>query len=313
MGRIGWSLSLTAAVCVGSAAGCAVDRTKPAEAGSVPDERRESPTPNGAVQTEGEAKLAAARRVYELDRHDEDAIIWYGRRLAYLGRYPAAIDVFSRGLELHPESHRLLRHRGHRFITVHRLDDAIADLERATRLIEGVPDAIEPDGLPNRLNIPTSTTHTNIHYHLGLAHYLQGAFGAALPAWRRCLAFSKNDDMRCAASYWLYLTLRRLERPQPAAAVLTPITRDMTIIENTSYHRLLLLFKGELPPEAVAAGPAGVGGAAVDDATVAYGVAMWHLLNGRDAVARARFRRIVEGSASAAFGYLAAEAELTIP
>ncbi len=239
----------------------------------------------------------------------EEAIIWYGRRLAYLGEYDEAIAVYTDGLRRFPDSYRLLRHRGHRFITLRRIDEAIADLSRAAALAANAPDEVEPDGLPNRRNQPTSTSHTNIFYHLGLAHYVKSEYEDALVACGRCLSFAKNDDMRCATRYWMYLTQRRLGNDAAAATVLAPVTADMDIIENTSYHQLLLLYKGMLTPEEVAGGDSAVG-AAIDDATMAYGIAMWHELRGDHAEARRRFERIVAGDAWPAFGHLAAEAEL---
>ena len=43
---------------------------------------------------------------------------------------------------------------------------------------------------------------------------------------------------------------------------------------------------------------------------IAYGVAAWHLYNGRAEPAGDMFRRILEGSGWAGFGYIAAEAEI---
>ncbi len=259
-----------------------------------------------------EVNLAAARAAYTADPTDEDRIIWLGRRLAYLGLYDKAIGVFSHGLALHPNSYKLRRHRGHRYITTRRLDDAIADLSAAAKLIEGAPDEVEPDGLPNARNMPTSTSHTNIYYHLGLAHYLKGEFDEALEAYRWCQSFATNDDMRCAASYWFYLTMRRLGRDRDTSVVLDRITADMDIIENFAYHELLLLFKGERWPEQILAsesepGPVGV---RIDDATRGYGVGAWYLINGDPQHAHSIFRQVVAGPAWPAFGHIAAEAEL---
>jgi tetratricopeptide (TPR) repeat protein len=244
-------------------------------------------------------ELAEAHGAFRENPLDEMNIIWLGRRLAYLGRYRHAVTVYTDGIILHPASYRLLRHRGHRYITTRRLDDAIADLASAAALIEGVPDEVEADGLPNDRHIPTSTSHTNIYYHLGLAQYLKGEFEPARIAYRRCLEFSANDDMRCASIYWLYLTLHRLRQDDEAAALLEPVHQDMDIIENFAYHRLLLLYKGERPV-----------GAAVDDATLAYGIGAWHLIGGRTEEAYTLFHAIVDGDAWPAFGYIAAEAEL---
>ncbi|MBX3704756.1 MAG: hypothetical protein KF822_13360, partial [Steroidobacteraceae bacterium] len=42
-----------------------------------------------------EAQLARARAAWEQNRDDADALIWLGRRTAYLGRYREAITIFG--------------------------------------------------------------------------------------------------------------------------------------------------------------------------------------------------------------------------
>ena len=118
-----------------------------------------------------------------------------------------------------------------------------------------------------------------------------------------------NDDRRVSMAHWLYMSLRRSGRDAEAAQVLVPISRDMTIIENQAYHRLMLLYKGELPADSVLTA-APTGELSVKDASAAYGVANWHWYNGRKAEGEALWRRIVEGGQWGAFGTVAAEAEL---
>ncbi|MAF67480.1 MAG: hypothetical protein CMJ84_17715 [Planctomycetes bacterium] len=257
------------------------------------------------AQLTRDLEWAAARLAAE--PRSEQAFIWLGRRHAYLGEYRTAIDVFSAGLALHPRSHKLLRHRGHRHITLRELDAAVADLSLAAQLISGLPDEVEPDGAPNALGIPTSTSHGNIHYHLGLAHYLRGDFERALASYRECARFDTNDDMRCATAYWTYMILRRLGHPAAARVVLQKIDADMTVIENHAYHRLLLLFAGELDERELLAS---VERGTVAGPTTLYGLGSWHLFEGRDERAQRVFEEIVEGGIWPAFGHVAAEAEL---
>jgi len=265
--------------------------------------------PAEAARERLDANLAAAREQYNKNPNDADAIIWLGRRLAYLGRYRDAIATFTEGMQKHPTDARMYRHRGHRYLTVRELDKATADFSKAAELIAGKPDEIEPDGQPNAKNIPTSTLNTNIFYHLGLAHYLRGEFEPALKAYRECLRFSKNPDMLVATTHWLYMTLRRLDRPGEARQALEPISADMEIIENTSYHRLLMLYKGTEKADALASSLAA---GSLDAVTIGYGLGNWHLYNGRRDQAMTTFRQLVEGNEAQwpAFGYLAAEAEL---
>jgi hypothetical protein len=83
----------------------------------------------------------------------------------------------------------------------------------------------------------------------------------------------------------------------------------MDVIENQAYHNLLLMYKGELPADSLL--PSGAGeGASVADVTTAYGVANWHLYNGRRAEGERLLRRILASRQWAAFGYIAAEADL---
>ena len=256
-----------------------------------------------------EERLAAAQRAYEHTPNDPDSIIWLGRRTAYLGRYREAIAILGEGIQKHPGDARMYRHRGHRYITIRELDRAIADLTVADSLERGKPDTVEPDGLPNARGIPTSTLQSNIRYHLGLAYYLKGDFeqAAAIYAWDVFAAdANRNPDMLVASTHWLYMSRRRLGRDDAAQVVLIPITADLPVIENGSYHRLLLMYKGELTPDSLLA--PGMG--SVEDVTLAYGVGNWHLYNGREEQALAIFRKILESPQWAAFGYIAAEAEM---
>jgi tetratricopeptide (TPR) repeat protein len=256
-----------------------------------------------------ERQLADAERAYLHTPADVDSIIWLGRRLGYLGRLRESIEVYGRGIALHPDNPWLYRHRGHRYISVRDFDKAVADLERAVALVAGKPDEVEQDGQPNAQNTPIGTLHSNIDYHLALAHYLQGDFEKALPVYRRDLATATNDDRRVSTSHWYYMSLRRLARDGDAARVLEPITRGMSVIENEAYLRLVQMYKGLRPVDSVLAlGPDGE--MSVTDATAAYGIANWHLYNGRRAEAEAMFRRIMAGGQWGAFGYIASEAEL---
>ena len=272
------------------------------------DTLRVFPLP-AATRDRYESQLAQARAAYERTPTNADSIIWLGRRLAYLGRIREAIDVYSRGLALYPDNPWLYRHRGHRYLTIRELDHAISDFERATQLVEGKPDEVEPDGQPNATNTPIGTLQSNIAYHLGLAYYLKGDFARAVPVYRREIAAARNHDRLVSTAHWLYMSLRRLGREADALASLAPITQQMNVVENDTYHRLLRMYKGELSPDVVL--PVNASGEmSVTDATAAYGIANWHLYNGRRVEADRVFRRIIAGGQWGAFGYIAAEVDL---
>ncbi len=268
-----------------------------------------APTPAAETRAQRERDLASAQAEFDKDPSNAQAAIWLGRRTAYLARFRDAIAIYSDALGKHPSDPRLYRHRGHRYITVREFDAAIADLSKAASLVTNRPDEVEPDGQPNARNTPTGTLKTNIYYHLGLAHYLKADFAGAAEAYRLCMDHSKNPDMQVATAHWQYMTLRRLDRGEEAKKVLEPITAGMDVFENTSYHKLLLMYRGEIKPETLleSVKPGGL-----DAATIGYGVANWHLYNGRREVARKLLQEIVEKNPSqwAAFGYIAAEAEV---
>jgi TolA-binding protein len=254
-----------------------------------------------------DAQLAEATAAWDRDKGNADAHIWVGRRTAYLGRFEDAIGIFTDGIKRHPADARFYRHRGHRYLTIRKIDLAIADFEKAAELTRGKPDEIEPDGQPNAENIPTSSLQSNIWYHLALGKYLKGDFNGAAAAWTNARDVLKNDDNLVAASAWLYVSLRRAGRAADAAKVLAPIRADLNVIENGSYLSLLLLHKGERT-EADILGVAGAGSAG---SAVRYGVSAWHLVNGREAKAREMWTAISKAPDWPSFGVLAAEVELT--
>ncbi len=263
--------------------------------------------PPGPDRDDLDANLSAAREELASAPDDPERIIWVGRRLGYLWRMREAIQVYTDGIARHPDHAPLYRHRGHRYISVRKFDLAIDDLERAAVLIEGRPDEVEPDGMPNERNIPLTTTGFNVWYHLGLARYLKGDFEGAVRAYNETMKHTRDlDDNVVAVSDWLYMALCRLGRHSEAAAVLDRITPEMDIIENRSYHRRLLLYKGDVGPEDAAVGGEGD----LDRATLGYGVGNWHYCRGETARAREIFEQVVEGGYWPAFGTIAAEADL---
>ena len=271
------------------------------------DSLREFPMPAAARAT-ADSNLAVAKAAYDKAPADADSIIWYARRLGYLGRFRESIAVYTDGIAKHPDNPWMYRHRGHRYISVRELDNAIADLEKATQLTDGKPDEVEPDGQPNAANIPIGTLQSNIAYHLALAYYLKGDFAKALPVWQKEMNAAKNDDRKVSTGHWLYMTLRRQGKDAEAKAMLAPFRKDMNVVENQSYHSLMMLYKGELPADSVLAPNAEINSSATG--AVAYGVGNWHLYNNRQAEAEAVFRRIMGSGQWASFGYIAAEAEL---
>ena len=248
---------------------------------------------------------AHAKAAFDADSLNVENVIWYGRRAAYPGYYRAAIDIFTNGIERFPDDARLYRHRGHRYITVREFEKAVQDLEKAAKLIAGTTDQVEPDGMPNDQNIPLTTLHSNVWYHLGLAYYLQQKWDKALKAFINCRDLGLNDDNIVSSTHWIYMIHRRMGHVEAAAAALAPIHADMNIIENHSYWKLCRFYQGELSESAL-----------IDTAdsfsandAVRYGLANWHYYNGNAEEARRQLKAIIEAEGWNSFGHIAAEAD----
>lgn len=290
---------------------CLVASTTFAKNNCVESAREVSPQLSSETRRDFETRLAQAHADFEKNSKDADSVIWFGRRTAYLGRYKDAIKIYTEGIKSFPADARLYRHRGHRFITLRCFDAAIADFEKAAKLIKGKSDEIEPDGLPNARNIPTSTLQSNIWYHLGLSYYLKGNFSRALKAYREAERVSKNADMLVATTHWLYMTLRRLGRDKEATRTLEQISDDLDIIENADYYNLIKLYKGILKPTTLV-GEIGRNAGTLSNATIGYGLGNWYLYNQQRAEAEKLFRLVTTGDQWASFGFIAAETELNL-
>lgn len=252
------------------------------------------------------AKFEERKANYEADP-SADNWIWYGRFIAYQGNYNEAIEVYTEGIEKFPEDARFYRHRGHRYISIREFDKAIADFTKAAALREGLENEIEPDGAPNAQNIPVSSLHGNIYYHLGLAHYLKGEMEPALAAYQNAIAASRMDDNVVSGTHWVYMILRKMGREEEAIKALEPIHKEMQIIENFAYHELCLFYKGEFSMEELTR--SGQGALSSNDA-VNYGIGNWYLYNGDQEKAKEVYEAILDKKGWASFGYIAAEADL---
>ena len=211
-----------------------------------------------------------------------------GVALAGSWRYQQAIDAYSEGLYRDPFNALLYRHRGHRFISTRRFEAAAADLELSTRFDPG---------------------NWDTWYHLGLAHYLLGNFDRAERAYLKCAELTQegDDGSLVAVSDWLWMTLMRQGKEDKASLILEKIHTDMVVGENTSYHRRLLMYKGLLDPGNLISEDA----ADLEIATYGYGVGNYYLVTDRQEEAFDTFRRVVSGAYWPAFGFIAAEADLS--
>jgi tetratricopeptide (TPR) repeat protein len=271
------------------------------------DKQHPAPVMSDSIKRVYEANLRSAEKKFKNDSINDENVIWYGRRLAYLGLYKEAIAVYTSGIKLHPGNARFYRHRGHRYVTLRCFDNAITDLKKAVELIRDEIDEIEPDGIPNAKNLPTSSLHTNIYYHLGLAYYIKGDYRNALLAYEKCLDISDNDDMKIATLNWLNITLLKMGRKKDADVHLREVTAGMELVESFDYYDILQMYKSgdeNKIAEKVQQQES------LSNATLGYALGNYYLEKGQKKKAKELFEKVVAGNQWSSFGYIAAEAEL---
>ncbi|MBX3727974.1 MAG: tetratricopeptide repeat protein [Candidatus Sumerlaeia bacterium] len=252
-----------------------------------------------------EDNLARALEGFAANPDDEALAISAGRHLAWYGRFQDALALYTDALARHPDSFRLLRHRGHRHLTLRQFDRATDDLSRAAEKLEANWQAVATQDFGD--DDTPAQYRWSTWYHLGLAHYSARSFPAAEAAFRRTLELSPDADKQAAATYWLVNALRQLGRQDEARTLVEPFHGGMTINANLSYFELMLLFKGERTLQETLD---------LDDpshprfATLGFGIANEFLFNGRRDEAVALYRRIVAGTDWLGFGHIGSEVEL---
>ncbi len=231
--------------------------------------------------------LDAFERAIGLEPTNADAYLQKCRALAGLRRHEEAIPACTESLRLKPANPDALRDRGHYYLNLGRVDLGLADLRNAESL---------------------KKNDRGIYYHLGMAYYLRGDYLEAAKAYGGCVANSSDDASRVECEAWLYPSLRRSGRPEDASRLLESVRLTSLPGHPGNYLDRLLLFKG-VRTEAEVARTATAEGA-ISEATVGYGIGLWHLMNGRRGPALEWFRRAVASGYTVAWGYRASEAEL---
>ena len=241
----------------------------------------------------------SAQKSYFENLNDPESLIWYGRRTAYLGYYHEAINLFTKGIEKHPNDPRFYRHRGHRYISTRQYEKAIQDFQKAIELIDGKVDQVEPDGLPNNKNIPLTTLHGNIWYHLGLVYYLKNDMKNALNAYSKRSVSHKYDDNIVSSTHWLYMINKRLGNIKVADSLINKINKEMDIIENMSYYQSCLFYKGEIKESDII----------IDDVGL-YSLANWYMYEKNDSSnAKKYYKKLLDKGNPYSFAFIAGESD----
>lgn len=238
--------------------------------------------------------VIAARKKLEMDPKNAKMVVALSQAMAGRRQYREAVDVCTKGLAATPDNVDILIERGHRELGLRLFAAAQKDLENASAIASKRIDAF---------------------YHLGLAYYFQGQFDAAADSFRKALALAPDSDNIIDCSNWLYVSLRRANKPDDAREVLTKISPDLKNMgpHYAFYLRLLRFYQGSLfEGQVLPSKPTDPNDVEAELAfdTVTYGVGNWHLYTGDPDRPAELFKQVVTGNAWNAWGFVGSEVEL---
>lgn len=238
-------------------------------------------------------EILQADEALQKDRDNGDLWMQKGLALAKYSLMREAVECFSMAITCNPFKWNYYRHRAHRFLSMWRFEDAAADFT-----------------ISNRLNPQDWDTW----YHLGLSHFLLGAYEKAAYAYQHCLDLTTKESKLIACVDWYWMTLKRLGRDEDAAKLLERITTGMNAEDNSAYYARLLVYKGlKKPEEVLSADPTKI--TDLERVTYGFGIGNYYLINGDEKRAIEIWKEVVkagdENDLYFAFSYLASKVELT--
>jgi tetratricopeptide (TPR) repeat protein len=274
---------------------------------------------------EQEERIRQADALLAADPRSVDLMVEAALAREAVWRYRESTELYTRALEIAPDDYRLYLNRAHRTLRLRLFDWALADLQRAK--------ALDPYGF-------------NTAYLLGFTRYVMGDFSQAADEYgrcmdlaqdqaalalaaagkvpgdpRSCMAIATDNASRVAITAWRYRALRRAGRLDEASRLLEAVPPDLDLsgaasgyaastikpdLENIHYYETLLFYRGQRTEQQILDRQKW----AEQWSTVAYGVAVWRLIQDDRAGAMALMQEVVAEPYWARFGHVAAEADL---
>ena len=237
----------------------------------------------------------------------EDDFIEIGKQLVTKGKYKEAVVNFSEGLARFPNSFKLLRYRGHRYLTLRKLELVVKDLLKARELIKSQPDVWEVDAKGKQ----TDTYQHQIEYHLGVYYFLTKDFKEAVKAFQNSLKEAHEPNEMVGTTDWLYNAYQRIGQKSEAEKLIKNFTPDAKANKEQAYFRRILLYKGEVKPAELVNESIEGEKLSIQEVTRMYGLANWYSYQGDKKKAKELYSKILEANnAWPAFAYLASEVEM---
>ena len=262
-----------------------------------------SPAQDPKIVMKSDSTIAAIRSTGNLT---EDSYVEIGRQLVATARYKEAVDDYSEGLEKFPNSFKLLRHRGHRYLTLRMLDMVIKDLSKASDLIKSKPDSWEVDATGKQ----TDTYQHQIDYYLGVYYFLTKSYKQAVAAFEKSLKEAHEPNEIVGTTDWLYNAYQRNGQKSQAEKLINTMTMDEKADHEQAYFRRILLYKGMITPSELVDESTAPDKMSIQDVTKLYGLANWYGYQGNEKKAKELYAKIIQSKSWPAFAYLASEVEL---
>ncbi|MFM9840910.1 MAG: hypothetical protein ACKVOQ_21770 [Cyclobacteriaceae bacterium] len=214
----------------------------------------------------------------------EDDFIEIGKQLVATVRYKEAVENFTIGLNKFPNSYKLLRLRGHRYLTLRKLDLVMIDLLKARGLIKSQPDSWEVDAEGKQ----TDTYQHQIEYHLGVYYFLKKSYKEAVAAFEKSLKDAHQGNEIVGTTDWLYNSYQRNGEKNKAAQLLATITPDFKADQDQAYFRRVMLYKGVIKPSELVDEAMPIEKLSIQEVTKLYGLANWYGFQGNKQKAKCK-------------------------
>lgn len=231
----------------------------------------------------------------------ESSYSWRGRREGFLGNYAKAIEIFTEGISLFPDSYALYRYRGYHLVRNYQYEAGVVDLRRAEELIEDTDVALAQNGIPGKSNFSPSTFKRNIYYYLAQSSMATGDYNTVIEYMDKAAAtneLSDKDDFLVSTSFYKYMAMRKVGRHDEAKEMIMAIPRGLNIISNGDYYDAIQFLQGRFNRERFLARADSLG---------KYAIGMVDHFNNDDAAAAVIWTEVTNNNHK---GYWLAEVEL---